>query len=58
VKKITLAVLLLLSAQAWAGGEANPAEYTIRIHVGSSKIDLNGTQVPFLSQFAKKPRNS
>jgi len=45
VKKITLAVLLLLSAHAWAAGEAKSAEYTINVHVGSSNIDLNGTQV-------------
>jgi hypothetical protein len=32
-------------AHAWAAGEANPAEYTINVHVVSSNIDLNGTQV-------------
>jgi hypothetical protein len=43
VKKITLAILLL-SALAWAGGDPNPAEYTVNVHVSSSSIDPNGTQ--------------
>ena len=38
MKKITLAVLLLLSAHTWAGGNPNPAEYTVNIHVKSSSI--------------------
>jgi len=45
VKKITLAILLLLSEHAWAGEVPNPAEYSINVHVSSSSIDLNvGTQ--------------
>jgi hypothetical protein len=44
VKKITLAILLF-SALAWAGGDPNPAKYTVNVHVSSSNIDLNGTQV-------------
>jgi len=45
VKKITLAILLFLSAHAWAGEIPNPAEYSINVHVSSSSIDLNvGTQ--------------
>jgi len=40
VKKVILAVLLLLSAHAWAAGDTNPAEYTINIHVSSSSIDI------------------
>jgi len=44
VKKITLAILLF-SALAWAGGDPNPAEYTVNVHVSSSNIDLNGTQM-------------
>ena len=43
MKKITLAILLL-SALAWAGGDPNPAEYTVNVHVSSSSIDPNGTQ--------------
>jgi hypothetical protein len=38
LKKITLAVLLLLSAHTWAGGNPNPAEYTVNVHVKSSSI--------------------
>ncbi|MGD0467992.1 MAG: hypothetical protein ABSA54_06435 [Terriglobales bacterium] len=44
MKKITLAILLF-SALAWAGGDPNPAEYTVNVHVSSSNIDLNGTQM-------------
>jgi hypothetical protein len=36
VKKITLTVLLFLSAHAWAGGDPTPDEYTINIQVSSS----------------------
>jgi hypothetical protein len=46
VKKITLTILLLISALAWAGGDPNPAEYTINVHVSSSRIDIErGFQV-------------
>jgi hypothetical protein len=38
VKKITLAVLLLLAAFAWAGTPPNPAEYTVNVHVSRSRI--------------------
>jgi hypothetical protein len=39
VKKIALAALLLLvSAFAWAGTNPNPAEYTINVHVSASRI--------------------
>jgi len=44
VKKITLAVLLLAAALAWAGGEPNPADYTINVHVRSSSIATGGRQ--------------
>jgi hypothetical protein len=45
VKKITLAILLLISALAWAGGDPNPADYTINVHVSSSRVDIKyGTQ--------------
>jgi hypothetical protein len=40
VKKIVLAMLLLFSALAWAGGDPNPADYTINVHVSSSSIDI------------------
>jgi hypothetical protein len=36
VKIVTLAALLLLSAPVWAGGDPNPAEYTVNVHVSSS----------------------
>ncbi|MGA2200772.1 MAG: hypothetical protein ABSG40_02320 [Terriglobales bacterium] len=46
MKKITLTILLLISALAWAGGDPNPAEYTINVHVSSSRIDIErGFQV-------------
>jgi hypothetical protein len=43
VKKITVAILLLLSACTWAGSkpnrtEPNPAEYTITIHVSACQL--------------------
>lgn len=38
VKKIAIAVLLLLSAQIWAGEAPIPAEYTINVHVSSSSV--------------------
>ncbi len=39
MKKITLAVLLLLSVHAWAWGDPNPSEYTVNVHVSSSRQD-------------------
>jgi hypothetical protein len=36
VKKIVVVVLLLFSSLAWAGGEPNPADYTLNAHVSSS----------------------
>jgi hypothetical protein len=36
MRSIPLAVLLLLSALAWAGTTPNPAEYTVNVHVGAS----------------------
>ena len=38
MQKITLAVLLLISVLAWGGGDPNPAEYTINVHVTSSRL--------------------
>ncbi|MGD0508927.1 MAG: hypothetical protein ABSA27_14085 [Terriglobales bacterium] len=44
MKKIVLAILLLFSASAWAGGEPNPADYTVNVHVRSSSIAVGGRQ--------------
>ena len=43
--KIVIAMLLLFTALAWAGGPSKPAEYTVNVHVSSSKIDAHGKQV-------------
>jgi hypothetical protein len=46
MKKIAVALLFLLSTFAWAGADANPAEYTVNVHVSSSSIDIErGFQV-------------
>ncbi len=37
MKKLPFAVLLLLSALAWAGTNPDPAEYTINVHVSKSR---------------------
>ena len=37
MKKLALFVVLLFSALAWAGSEPNPADYTINVHVSSSR---------------------
>lgn len=37
MKRIALALLLICSAWAWAGTEPNPADYTVNVHVGSSR---------------------
>jgi hypothetical protein len=42
MKKFVLAVLMLCSALAWAGAEPNPADYTLNVHVGSSRINGRG----------------
>jgi hypothetical protein len=44
VKKIALAVLLSLSAFAWAGTNPNPADYAITVHVSKSYIGTHGEQ--------------
>jgi hypothetical protein len=38
MKNLALAVLLLVSASAWAGTEPNAADYTINVHVNSSRL--------------------
>ena len=47
MKKLAIAVLLLFSALAWAGGEPNPADYTINVHVSSSRMVLQGDAISF-----------
>lgn len=42
MKKMALTILLLFSALAWAGGNANPADYTLNIHVNSSRLTDRG----------------
>ncbi len=42
MKKLALVVLLLFSVLAWAGGELNPADYTINVHVSSSRMVQEG----------------
>lgn len=42
--KITIAILLC-SALAWGAGDANPAEYTVSVHVSTSSMDRHGTQL-------------
>jgi hypothetical protein len=38
MRKMALAVLLSLSAFAWAGTIPNPADYTINVHVSASRM--------------------
>ena len=54
MKKIFLAVLLLLSAYAWAGGTPRPNEYTVNVHVSSSSLDAGDHQVLEVIIDAKK----
>jgi hypothetical protein len=42
MKKMAIVVLLLCSALAWAGSEPNPADYTISVHVSSSRLRPGG----------------
>lgn len=44
MKKVTLAVLLLLSAFAWSEANPKPAEYTINVHVNKSYYGPHGEQ--------------
>jgi hypothetical protein len=46
VTKLTVAVLLLLSASAFAT-DPKSADYTVTIHVTSSRIALQGNEFPF-----------
>jgi len=50
VKKITLNILLMASALAWAGPDPNPAEYTINIHVSSSRLVAEGRSNAYLQR--------
>ena len=40
MKKIIVVVLLLISVLAWARTGSDPAEYTVNVHVSSSRIDV------------------
>jgi hypothetical protein len=42
MKKLAPAILLLFTAVAWAGGEPNLADYTVNVHVSSSRMVLEG----------------
>lgn len=44
MRKITLAILLFLSAHAWATDNPNSAEYAVTIHVSSSNLAVGGRQ--------------
>jgi hypothetical protein len=44
VKKIMLAILLSLSAYTWAGTSANPADYSINVHVSQSRNKTGRSQ--------------
>jgi hypothetical protein len=48
VKKITLAILLLVSALAWAEADPNPADCTINVHVSSSRLIAKGRSNAYL----------
>jgi hypothetical protein len=50
VKKITLNILLMASVLAWAGPDPNPAEYTINIHVSSSRLVAEGRSNAYLQR--------
>jgi hypothetical protein len=41
MKNLTL-VLMLFSGLAWAGSNPNPADYTINVHVSSSRVNSVG----------------
>jgi hypothetical protein len=43
MKKLALVMMLLFSALAWAGGEANPADYNINVRVSSSRLNDRGS---------------
>ncbi len=43
MKTTVLAILLLISALAWAGGDPSPVEYTVNIHVSSSSVTIAST---------------
>ncbi|MGB8583846.1 MAG: hypothetical protein WCD47_23730 [Candidatus Sulfotelmatobacter sp.] len=38
MKKIVLGTLLFLAAHAWCASDPNPAEYTTKVHVSSSRL--------------------
>jgi hypothetical protein len=42
MKKLALVVVMLFSALAWAGKDPTPAEYTLNVHVASSRLIEGG----------------
>lgn len=45
MKKLALTMLLMLSSIAWAAGDPNPADYTVNVHVSSSKMVVEANSV-------------
>jgi hypothetical protein len=45
VKKIVFVALLLFSALAWAASDSNPADYTVNVHVSSSRMVYIGNSI-------------
>jgi len=52
VKKIALALLLLSSAFAAAAPNPNPAEYTINVHVSTSRLIIGGVAPGLFQQLS------
>ena len=50
VKKITLNILLMASVLAWAGPDPNPPDYTINVHVSSSRLVAEGRSNAYLQR--------
>ena len=43
MKKIAIALLFLFSTFAWAAADTNPAEYTVSVHVSTSRMVLGNS---------------
>jgi hypothetical protein len=50
MKKMGIAVLLLLSALAWGRDNPNPAEYTVNIHVSASRTVIENGYTGYLQR--------
>jgi len=50
MKKIALAVLLSVSAFAWAGSSPNPAEYSVNVHVSRSRMVNDGRSIAYVQK--------